>query len=507
MKKSLLRMGLLGAALMFNFNGFAQTRYIDKVFSDVAVQADITYGENFQVLTGAPVLIPLQMDVYRPNGDNATNRPLIIYLHTGSFLPPIVNGSTTGSRKDSATAEMCREFAKRGYVVASVSYRLGWNPQGSQEVRTGTILNAVYRANQDVKTAIRYFRKETATNSNPFGIDTTKIVVVGQGTGGYAGLAAAYLDKTSELNLLKFLDPTTNQSYVNQAITGDFDGFGGAVGVANNPNHPGYSSDFNMVINLGGAIGDTSWMEPGDIPTIAFQSVTDPFAPYNNGIVLVPGTTFQVIEVSGSAAFTARAQRLGLQVPMANPSLNDAISQKANSINGGIDGLYPLYIPPFTPQAGPWEWWDSTIIKQIVINPGNFSGATAHTNSMMTNPNMSKTKALAYIDTMQRYCAPRIVNVLGLPGNTVSVSEQAVKEASVNIYPNPATDYLTIRALGENDRIRSIEVIDVIGKRVRVENNILESSYSLNRESLPAGMYFIRVTTEKGQATHKVTFR
>jgi hypothetical protein len=55
--------------------------------------------------------------------------------------------------------------------------------------------------------------------------------------------------------------------------------------------------------------------------------------------------------------------------------------------------------------------------------------------------------------------------------------------------------------------IRSIEVIDVIGKRVRVENNILESSYSLNRESLPAGMYFIRVTTEKGQATHKVTFR
>ncbi len=507
MNKSLRRLSLLGAGLFLFGNSFAQTRYIDKVFTDVSVQADITYGENYQVLTGTPVLIPLQMDVYRPAGDNSTDRPLIVYLHTGSFLPPIVNGSPTGSRKDSATAEMCREFARRGYVVASVSYRLGWNPQGSQEVRTGTILNAVYRANQDVKTAIRFFRKEAATNGNPYGIDTTKIVVVGQGTGGYAGLAAAYLDKTSELNLLKFIDPTTNQSYVNQGIVGDFDGFGGAVGIANNPNHPGYSSDFNMVINLGGAIGDTSWMEPGDMPTIAFQSVTDPFAPFNNGVVLVPGTTFQVIEVGGSGAFTPRAFRLGLQAPMADATLTDAISQKANSLNNGISGLYPLYIAPFTPQAGPWEWWDSTIVKQIVINPGNFSGASAHSNAMLTNPNMSKTKALNYIDTIQRYVAPRIVNVLGLPGSTVSVSEKQASQARVNVYPNPATDYLTIRALGENDRIRSIEVIDVIGKRVRFENNILESSHTFSREGLPAGLYFVRVTTDKGEATHKVNFK
>ncbi len=505
MKTSLLRMGLLGAGLFLYNSSMAQTRYIDKVFQDVTVTADVTYGQNYQVLTGTPVLIPLQMDVYRPAGDNATNRPLIVYLHTGSFLPPIVNGSATGSRKDSATAEMCREFARRGYVVASVSYRLGWNPQGNQEVRTGTILNAVYRANQDVKTAIRFFRKETATNGNPYGIDTTKIVVVGQGTGGYAGLAAAYLDKTSELNLLKFIDPTTNQSYVNQAIVGDFDGFGGAVGVANNPNHAGYTSNFNMVINLGGAIGDTSWMEPGNIPVIAFQSVTDPFAPFNNGIVLVPGTTFQVIEVGGSGAFTPRAFRLGLQSPMADISLSDPISQKARSLNNGVSGLYPLFIAPFTPQAGPWEWWDSTIVKTLTV--GTSSGLTAHNNSMLTNPNMSKTKALNYIDTIQRYCAPRIVNVLGLPGNTVSVAEKQANEARVNVFPNPATDYLTIRALGENDRIRSIEVMDVIGKRVRFENNILESSHTFSREGLPAGLYFVRVTTDKGEATHKVNFK
>lgn len=506
MKKSLLGLGLLTAALFCQNNVSGQVRYIDKVFPNVTVQADLTYGQNYQVLTGTPVLIPLQMDVYTPTGDNVTNRPLIVYLHTGSFLPPIVNGSTTGSRKDSATAEMCREFARRGYVVAAISYRLGWNPQGTQEVRTGTILNAVYRANQDLKTAIRYFRKETATNNNPFGIDTTKIVVVGQGTGGYAGLAAAYLDKTAELNLLKFLDPTTSQSYVNQAVVGDFDGFGGAVGVANNPNHPGYTSDFNMVINLGGAIGDTSWMEPGDMPTIAFQSVTDPFAPFNNGIVLVPGTTFQVIEVGGSGAFTPRANRLGLQTPMANQTLNDPISIKANSINGGVDGLYPLYIAPFTPQAGPWEWWDSTIVKQIVINPGNFSGATAHSNSMLTNPNMSKTKGLSYIDTIQRYCAPRIVNVLGLPGNSISTESLLKENFTLAAYPNPTEGDFSLRVDAANN-IRSIRVYDIIGKEVRAIDDVNATEYTVTRDGLTSGIYFVKVRTDKGEATRKMNLK
>jgi hypothetical protein len=138
---------------------------------------------------------------------------------------------------------------------------------------------------------------------------------------------------------------------------------------------------------------------------------------------------------------------------------------------------------------------------------GSYNAQLLHGQGLAGNPGMSATKGRTFIDTIQRYIQPRIVNVLGLPGNNVSVKEVAREQVRVNVYPNPATDFLTIRALGENDRIRSIEVIDVIGKRVRIENNILESSYSLNRESLPAGMYFIRVRTDKGDATHKVTFK
>ena len=71
---------------------------------------------------------------------------------------------------------MCTQFAKKGYVVAAISYRTGWNPQGDQDTRTGTILNAVYRAMQDTKNAVRFFRHNASVASNAYKIDTNKIV-------------------------------------------------------------------------------------------------------------------------------------------------------------------------------------------------------------------------------------------------------------------------------------------------------------------------------------------
>jgi hypothetical protein len=54
---------------------------------------------------------------------------------------------------------MAMQFAKRGYVCAIVEYRKGWNPVSpDQLVRTGTILNAAYKGQQDTKAAVRFFR-------------------------------------------------------------------------------------------------------------------------------------------------------------------------------------------------------------------------------------------------------------------------------------------------------------------------------------------------------------
>ena len=167
----------------------AQVRYINEVFSDVEVTTNVVYGQNVTVLpllqSQPPATQPLVCDIYEPAGDTETARPLMIYIHTGNFLPQYLNGSAVGTKDDSTAVELCTRYAKLGYVVASIDYRLGWNPlAATQADRTFQLINAAYRGVQDARTAVRYFRMTEATMSNPYGIDPDKIGYLGEGTGG-----------------------------------------------------------------------------------------------------------------------------------------------------------------------------------------------------------------------------------------------------------------------------------------------------------------------------------
>ena len=289
MKKNLLLTAAFCASLIANETS-AQTRYLDEVFTSVTVTSNVVYGNNLEVLTGAPVATDLLMDVYEPAGDMLTDRPLILYLTTGSFLPRYINQSATGSKTDSAVVEMCSRLAKQGYVVAAVDYRKGWNPASTvQDTRTETILQAVYRGLQDSKTCVRFFRKDVATNNNSFGIDDTRIAVGGQGSGGYISLAYGSLDKLSEIQLQKFYNFTSGAYMVDTTLWVTLSGIGGNAAL-NTPNHAGYSDDVLMTFNIGGAVGDSTWIEAGEMPIVTMQGQADFFAPFQYGIVTVPGT-------------------------------------------------------------------------------------------------------------------------------------------------------------------------------------------------------------------------
>ena len=347
-------------------------RYTTEIFPSASVTSNVVYGNNITVIGalagGGPAPQDLLMDVYTPAGapDPLTQRPLVIVLHTGSFLPIIINGSPTGTKTDSTIVALCTKFAKRGYVAAAMTYRLGWNPAATgptgQDIRTGTLLQAVYRGLQDAKACVRYFKANADTGGNDFGIDPNNIILGGVGSGGYIALAYGTVDKTSEINLPKFLANTNDatygfvagQSYVNQQLIGDFEGYGGIPQLNNPNNSPGYNSDVQFIFNMGGAIGDTSWMEAGDPPTVAFHVVSDPFAPYDIGDVIVPTTGDFVVEVGGSRQAIGRADSLGNNACFANAGFNDAYTTYANTINEGFDGLYPFLLPG--PQAGHWEW-------------------------------------------------------------------------------------------------------------------------------------------------------
>ena len=87
---------LLAFSILLTAQLQGQTRYLDEVFSNVNVETDVIYGTNISVVTGSPMASNLLMDVYTPVGDDATERPVVIYLHTGSFLPQYFSRQITG---------------------------------------------------------------------------------------------------------------------------------------------------------------------------------------------------------------------------------------------------------------------------------------------------------------------------------------------------------------------------------------------------------------------------
>ena len=70
------------------------------------------------------------------------------------------------------------------------------------------------------------------------------------------------------------------------------------------PNHVNHTSDFAMCVNMGGALGDLSWLDAKTPPIVSIQCPYDPFAPYDDAVlnVPIPGGQLPVVRVQGSLA-------------------------------------------------------------------------------------------------------------------------------------------------------------------------------------------------------------
>ena len=124
--------------------------------------SNVVYGANIKA-NGANQ--SLTMDIYQPTGDVETARPLIVWAHGGSFIG--------GTSADADVATLSQAFAKKGYVCASINYRLGLTPFDS----VGAV-KAVLRAVQDMKASIRFFYKDKLT-TDTYKIDTNNIFIGG----------------------------------------------------------------------------------------------------------------------------------------------------------------------------------------------------------------------------------------------------------------------------------------------------------------------------------------
>ena len=258
-------------------------RYLDEVFENVIITEDVVYGN-------APDLpfiflfewntydIDLDMDIYEPEGDTETQRPVIIFIHAGAFF--------SGTNELDDVVALSIAAAKRGYVAVSINYRLGLNILSSYSGE-----RAVHRGVQDASAAVRYLKEF----SGEYNIDANNIFVWGTSAGSFIGLHLAFSEDDER--------PESTYGGGGDPDLGCIDCEGNSYDHESRP---------KALVSCWGAIGDLDWIDPeNDVPSILFHGTADPIVPYNSGFPF----TFNILLpiVYGSNLIQGRLSELGIE--------------------------------------------------------------------------------------------------------------------------------------------------------------------------------------------------
>jgi len=90
---------------------------------------------------------------------------------------------------------------------------------------------------------------------------------------------------------------------------------------------------------------------------------------------------------------------------------------------------------------------------------------------------------------------------LAIPYYTGVGIDEIVKDFSYNVYPNPASDQITVKC---THNISEYTIINYVGQ-VILHNVVNSDNFNVNVSSLSTGMYFIQLDTEYGVVTEKIS--
>jgi lysophospholipase L1-like esterase len=221
----------------------SQKRFQSEIFTTVDSVVDIQYGQAVNLKGQEEKLI---LDIITPpKADTMKHRPLLLFIHGGGFVD--------NTRKGAFSARLLETFARSGYVTATIDYRLG------VDKTKGDVgyAEALYRAQQDGKAAIRFFKRY----ANKYGVDTSQIFIIGSSAGSMTCLGIAYMD---EDEVPKEVDRTK---------------WGTLEGASGNE---GYSAKVQGVLNCWGSMIDYRWIEKGDAPLFNAAGTQDKTVPYDS---------------------------------------------------------------------------------------------------------------------------------------------------------------------------------------------------------------------------------
>lgn len=153
--------------------GLSQIGLVDLDLVDMDTAAPVPAGivEETDIVYGTGGGTDLALDLYSP-ADLTGPVPGIIFIHGG--------GWRSGKRQDYRL--YTSRFARHGYVVATITYRLG---------AAGYFPNCV----EDAKCAVRWMR----ANAAELNVDPDRIAVIGGSAGGHLAMMVGYSSDVPEL--------------------------------------------------------------------------------------------------------------------------------------------------------------------------------------------------------------------------------------------------------------------------------------------------------------------
>ncbi len=495
--------------IFFNFSAFTQNlRYTKTVFHEIDTLKEVEYAQadflnnkigllaDYNIHDGENQTIqkPLYMDIYMPRADTVTKRPAIIFAHSGAFL--------IGSRKADDMIAFCDSFARRGYVTATIDYRMGMGASvfwvfglPNLKIDNNNGYRAAYRAAQDARAAIRFLKH----NAEQYGIDTTKIYWVGSSAGAILGLYNIYNDSPDEF-----------ESSVHDSPD---------LGTIDNVGVQSYGGKANAVVSLWGGMQDTKYIENESTPVYLIHGTNDPVVPFKKGIPLDgivpenPLLSFTMPEIFGSYCIDTALS-------------NRNIAHETYFQEGAIHEFYGTDTGTFY-ESGPTQYWD-TIQNKIthfffhLFRPEaefeyltdnlevHFSNTSVNTTTnfwdfgdgtsglgneithLYAEPGVYKVHLTTCNQNMACDTLTRTITV----GNSVYAS--TIKNSDVRVYPNPVKDRLYIKGEVNSTEIR---IYDITGRIYFAEMKIHQNTIDVS--TLQNGIYFIEISFDNQSVVKK----
>lgn len=221
-------------------------------------------------------------------------------------------------------------------------------------------------------------------------------------------------------------------------------------------------------------------------------TLLDTFSNYVIGKNLTPGYSKTSFKDSACNFYTTSSGSIYTTTGVYTNTLTNSVSCDSivefdiiiSSVNDSV-ALFGINLTSMEISADSYQWVDCN---------NNFSPIVGETTVNFT-PNVTGSYAVvlvngACIDTSD--CNSVTINNSGINGNS--------NKNIIEVYPNPASSFLTIENL-ENSSILGLIIMDVSGKIVLEEPNYYNKN--INIEGLDNGVYFLQVNTTLGISVKK----